>query len=117
MTESHMLFLECYDETLNETKAMSSAGITIDELNEWKKSDTEFNTSYQLIVKKHYDDLVSEILKEPKTVQDKKLAMQIFQQTMGTQYKRAKKPGKHSSSQSGEDKEAWHQSRKPVSKP
>ena len=114
MTEAQSMFLDAYDSTLNETSAIDSAGIDIDTLAAWKKDDKEFTAELQKVIKKHHDALLSGILRDPKTVQDKKLAMQVFEQMLGRQYKRAKAPGKHSGNQTGEEKQEWIESRKPV---
>lgn len=75
------VFLANYDVTLNETSALESCGLPLTDLESWNKLP-EFKAAKKAILKRHYDNLISSILLNPKSSAEKKTARELYEKML-----------------------------------
>ncbi len=106
--------LNSYKKHFNKFKACEEVGVDVSVWDELVATSEEFNTKLKKIHEEKAEEIKAALInKEDKSTAEIKLALELLlNNNITPDLKKKKKPGKHSSSLSGKEKEEWINSRK-----
>ena len=105
--------LNAYRKYFNKFKACDEVGLPVQEWNRLLAEDPEFSDEINKIHEEKAEAIKAELItKENKSTAEIKLALELLLLNNSPLKKVNNKPGKHSKSQSGEQKRAWIEERK-----